>query len=70
MKFLAAHRLFTEAMRKTNPKPVSPQLPDELRPFVIHPKVVVTRRSGAAILKKMESGKANQALRDLMRGAE
>jgi len=57
-------------MRKMNSKPASPQLPDELRPFVIHPKVVVTRRSGAAILKKMESGKATQALRDLMRGVD
>jgi hypothetical protein len=33
---------------------------------IIHPKLVVTRRSGQAILKKMKSGKATKALRDLM----
>jgi hypothetical protein len=42
-------------------------LPHGIRDFIIHPKLVVTRRSGAAILKKMKSGKANRALRDLMR---
>jgi len=34
--------------------------------FIIHPKLVVTRRSGAAILKQMKSGSATSALRDLM----
>jgi hypothetical protein len=34
--------------------------------IVIHPKVVVTRRSGAAIIKQIKSGKATKALRDLM----
>jgi hypothetical protein len=38
--------------------------------FIIHPKIVVTRRSGAAILKKMRSGKATKALRDLMRDGD
>ena len=43
------------------------QLPTELRPFVIHPKVVVTKQSGAVILKQMSTGKATKALSDLMR---
>jgi hypothetical protein len=38
--------------------------------FIIHPKIVVTRRSGAAILKKMRSGKPTKALRDLMRDGD
>ncbi len=46
------------------------QLPKELRPFAIHPKIVVTKRSGAAILKRMESGKATKTLRDLMRDGD
>jgi hypothetical protein len=46
------------------------QLPKELRPFVIHQKVVVTKRSGAAILKQMRTGKATKALRDLMRDGD
>jgi len=37
---------------------------------IVHPKIVVTRRSGAAILKKMRSGKATKALRDLMRDGD
>jgi hypothetical protein len=37
---------------------------------IIHPKIVVTRRSGAAILKKMSTGKATKALRDLMRDGD
>ena len=45
-------------------------LPKELDPFVIHPKIVVTKRSGAAILKQMNSGKATDALRDLMRKSD
>jgi len=37
---------------------------------IAHPKIVVTRRSGATILKQMRSGKATKALRDLMRHAD
>jgi len=37
---------------------------------IIHPKLVVTRRSGAAILKQMRSGKATKALRELMRDGD
>jgi hypothetical protein len=37
---------------------------------IVHPKIVVTRRSGAAILKQMRSGKATKALRDLMRDGD
>jgi len=33
----------------------------------VHPKLVVTRRSGAAILKQIKSGKPTKSLRDLMR---
>jgi hypothetical protein len=33
---------------------------------IVHPKLVVTRRSGEAILKQMRSGKPTKALRDLM----
>lgn len=33
---------------------------------IVHPKLVVTRRSGEAILKQMKSGKPTRALRDLM----
>ena len=33
---------------------------------IVHSKLVVTRRSGEAILKLMKSGKATKALRDLM----
>jgi hypothetical protein len=33
---------------------------------IVHSKLVVTRRSGEAILKQMESGRATKALRDLM----
>jgi len=34
---------------------------------VIHPKLVVTRKSGEAILKQIEKGKPSAALRRLMR---
>jgi len=34
---------------------------------IVHPKLVVTRKSGAAILKQMRSGKPTKPLRDLMR---
>jgi hypothetical protein len=37
---------------------------------IIHPKIVVTRRSGAAILTKMRTGKATKALHDLMRDGD
>jgi hypothetical protein len=37
---------------------------------IIHPKIVATRRSGAAIVKKMKTGKATKALRDLMRDGD
>jgi len=33
---------------------------------IVHPKLVVTRQSGEAILKQLKSGKATKALRDLM----
>jgi len=52
---------------KKKPPIVTPQLPKELHRFVIHPNIVVTKRSGAAILKQMRTGKATKALRDLMR---
>ncbi len=34
---------------------------------IVHPRLVVTRKSGEAILKQMETGKPTEALRDLMR---
>jgi hypothetical protein len=34
---------------------------------IVHPKLVVTRKSGGAILKQMRGGKPTKALRDLMR---
>jgi hypothetical protein len=37
---------------------------------IVHPKLVVTRRSGEAILKRMRSGKPTKALRDLMRDGD
>ena len=33
---------------------------------IVHPKLVVTRRSGELVLKKIKIGKPNRALRDLM----
>jgi hypothetical protein len=38
--------------------------------IIVHPKLVVTRRSGEAILKQIESGKPTAALRDLMRDGD
>lgn len=35
---------------------------------VVHPKLVVTKKSGDAILKQIKRGKATPALRALMRG--
>lgn len=43
------------------------QLPADV---IVHPRLVVTRKSGAAILKQMETGKPTQALRDLMRDGD
>ena len=40
------------------------ELPADL---VVHPKLVVTRKSGEAILKQIEKGKPPGALRGLMR---
>ena len=40
------------------------QLPADV---VVHPKLVVTRKSGEAILKQARTGKPTKALRDLMR---
>ena len=37
---------------------------------IVHPRLVVTRKSGQAILKEMEEGKPNRALRDLMRNGD
>jgi hypothetical protein len=34
---------------------------------VVHPKLVVTKASGEAILKRIRTGKATPALRDLLR---
>ena len=34
---------------------------------IVHPKLVVTRRSGGTILKQMKAGKPTKPLRDLMR---
>ena len=34
---------------------------------VVHPTLVVTRKSGAAILKQIQKGKATSALRGLLR---
>lgn len=35
--------------------------------FIVHPRLVVTRKSGAAMLKRMETGEPTDALRNLMR---
>jgi hypothetical protein len=35
--------------------------------MIVHPKLVVTRRSGEAVLRRMKKGKPTKALRDLMR---
>jgi hypothetical protein len=37
---------------------------------VVHPRVVVTKRSGAAVLKEIAKGKATKPLRDLMRNGD
>ena len=43
------------------------ELPSDV---IVHPRLVVTAKSGQAILKKTESGKATRALRDLMRDGD
>ena len=40
------------------------QLPADV---IVHPKLVVTRNSGEAILKQARTGKPTKALRELMR---
>ena len=40
------------------------QLPADV---IVHPRLVVTRKSGEAILKATRSGKPTKALRELMR---
>lgn len=37
---------------------------------IVHPKLVVTRKSGTAILRQMDSGKPTNALRELMRNGD
>jgi hypothetical protein len=37
---------------------------------IVHPRLVLTRKSGEAILKEMEEGKPSRALRDLMRNGD
>ena len=37
---------------------------------IVHPKLVVTRKSGAALLKEIEKAKPTKALRDLPRDGD
>lgn len=37
---------------------------------IVHPKLVVTPKSGKEILEQMEAGKPTKALRDLMRDGD
>jgi len=37
---------------------------------IVHPKLVVTRKSGEKVLKEMERGKPTRALRDLLRDGD
>jgi hypothetical protein len=37
---------------------------------IVHPQLVVTRKSGEEILKQMESGKSTEGLRYLMRDGD
>lgn len=37
---------------------------------IVHPRLVVTRKSGKAMLEQMEQGKPTDALRDLMRDGD
>ena len=43
------------------------QLPADV---IVHPKLVVTRKSGEAILKATRTGKPTKALRELMRDGD
>lgn len=43
------------------------QLPADV---VVHPRLVVTRKSGEAILKQTRTGEPTKALRDLMRDGD
>jgi hypothetical protein len=38
--------------------------------MVVHPKLVVSRKSGDAILRQLRTGKPTRALRALMRGGD
>jgi len=38
--------------------------------IIVHPTLVVTRKSGEAILREVEKGKPTAALRDLMRDGD
>lgn len=40
------------------------ELPTDI---IVHPKLVVTRRSGEAVLRQIETGRPTKALRELMR---
>ena len=55
-------RLVEQALR--HPLQGLPDLPAD---FIVHRKPVVTRKSGTAMLKPMETGKPTDALRDLAR---
>ena len=37
---------------------------------IVHPKLVVTRKSGTALLKEVEKAKPTEALRDLLRDGD
>jgi hypothetical protein len=37
---------------------------------IVHPKLVVTRKSGTALLKEIENAKPTEALRDLLRDGD
>ncbi len=37
---------------------------------IVHPRLVVTRKSGAALLKEIEKGEPTAALRDLLRDGD
>jgi hypothetical protein len=43
------------------------ELPAE---FIVHPRIVVSRKTGQAILKQMESAEPTPALRKLMRDGD
>ena len=43
------------------------QLPADV---IVHPRLVVTRRSGQEVLRKMRAGKPTKMLRQLMRNAD